>query len=210
MKAGAITALLALSVLASGVEVGLALTEAGLGSHAGSHASLHAARPAPRNSLFQLATRWTSADDAQVTLADQRGKFQVLALVFTRCPSICPTLVKDLQRVEQGLPAEARDRTKFVLVSIDPEHDTPEALRAYRAKMGLDPEHWLLLHGSADEVRELSATLGASYGAGPGQALTHSRLITLLGPSGEILHQRVGLGEPGTLLDLIQTTNTPS
>jgi len=194
--------------LVTAVEVGVALAQVrppSLVAHVNGDAPA-----SEQQSLFQLRTRFTSADGGSVTLADQRGGFQVLALIFTRCPTVCPTLVKDLQRLEQALPEAARDRTKFVLFSIDPEHDTPEVLRSYRDKMGLDPKHFLLLRGTQDQIRELSATLGASYGSGQGQALTHSRLITLLGPEGEILHQRLGLGEPRTFVDLIQTTRTPS
>jgi protein SCO1/2 len=144
-------------------------------------------------SLFQLDAAWTNDNAESVRLSALRGSVAVLAMIFTRCPSACPTLVKELQALQRRLPAEARARTKFVLLSIDPEHDTPAALAEYRSKMGLDSQHWLLLRGSADDVRDVSASLGVSYGQGQGMAIAHSRLVSVLDSEGELVHQQPGV-----------------
>ena len=156
-------------------------------------------------SLFQLDAVWTSDQNRSVRLAALRGSPVVMAMIFTRCPSACPTLVRELQGLQRRLSGEARARTKFVLLSIDPEHDTPAALSAYRSKMGLEPEHWWLLRGSADDVRDVSASLGVSYGQGEGMAAAHSRLLTVLDSEGEILHQQPGVkADPDKLVSVIE------
>ena len=154
------------------------------------------ARPAntgelAERSLYRLDATFQSDENRSLRLAELRGNFQVLALIFTRCPSVCPTLVHELQALEQSMPTAVRDATRFTLVSIDPAHDTPQALSAYRRKLGLSSDHWLLMRGEPDSVRELSALLGFSYSsAGDGMPLAHSKLVTVLNRDGEIIHQQ--------------------
>jgi protein SCO1/2 len=100
--------------------------------------------------------------------------------------------VHDIQAIRDALPAEARAKARFVLVSFDTERDTPAALRAYRAKLGLD-DHWTLLRGSADDVQELAMLLGVKYRREASGDYSHSNLITVLNREGEIAHQREGL-----------------
>jgi protein SCO1/2 len=145
---------------------------------------------APR-SLFRLEASFQNDESRPFQLSELRGKFQVLALIFTRCPSVCPTLVRELLALERGMPSAVSEATRFTLVSIDPAHDTPAALHAYRAKLGLSPDHWLLLRGEPNSVRELSALLGFSYSsADDGMPLAHSKLVTVLNRDGEIIHQQ--------------------
>lgn len=169
---------------------------------------VHAAQPRSgeyrSGSLFQLDAVFTTDAEKSLRLAELRGTVAVVAMIFTRCPAACPTLVKELQGLQRRLSAEALRNTRFVLLSIDPEHDTPAALAEYRAKMGLDTEHWRLLRGSADDVRDVSASLGVSYGAGEG-GVAHSRMLTVLDAEGELAHQQAGVAtDPDKLIFVIE------
>jgi protein SCO1 len=145
-------------------------------------------------SLYRLDEAFLTDSNRPFRLAELRGSFQVLALIFTRCPSVCPTLVHEMQALERAMPAEVSEATRFTLVSIDPAHDTPEALRAYRSKLGLSQAHWTLLRGEPDTVRDLSAILGFSYSSGDGMSLAHSKLVTVLNRDGEVIHQQESVG----------------
>jgi protein SCO1/2 len=165
------------------------------------------ARPAREGSasLHRLRSVWTADDHQRLTLAALEGYYQVLALMFTSCASACPTLVKHIHALDQQLPERIRERTRFVLISIDPERDTPDALRAYRQRMGLDARRWRLLHGAPGDVRELAAVLGFNYGARGGADIAHSRQVTVLNPRGEIIHQRPDAGrDPERLVESIR------
>jgi protein SCO1/2 len=145
---------------------------------------------APR-SLYRLDASFQDDEGRPFRLSALRGNFQVLALVFTRCPSVCPTLVHELSALERKMPSAVGDATRFTLVSIDPAHDTPAVLHAYRAKLDLSPDRFLLLRAEPDSVRELSALLGFSYSsAEDGMPLAHSKLVTVLNREGEIIHQQ--------------------
>ena len=146
-------------------------------------------------SLYALASFWTDDRGRKLRLLDLGGQFQVVALMFTRCPSACPTLVREIQSVERALPKAIRERTRFVLVSIDPDNDTPAVLSDYRRRMQLEGERWTLLTGSAESVRELSAVLGFSFAKDQAEVFSHTRLVTLLDPTGRIIHQQAGMNE---------------
>jgi protein SCO1/2 len=118
-----------------------------------------------------------------------------VALFFTHCEFACPILVNDLQRIEAALPAEARERVDFLLVSIDPTRDTPKRLREFRAEKSLGLQHWTLLTGAEDDVRELAALLGVNYQRDARGQYAHSNLITVLGPDGEVVSQLKGLNQ---------------
>lgn len=144
----------------------------------------------PTRSMYRLSASWMSDDGRSLRLAQLSGHVQVLALIFTRCASVCPTLVKDLQSLEARLPDEQKGRIEFTLITIDPEHDTLDVLRDYRKRMGLDTAHWQLLRGSDAQVRELSAALGFGYSNEPGSPPAHSKLVTVLGRDGSIAYQQ--------------------
>jgi protein SCO1/2 len=150
-------------------------------------------QPVSSASLYQLGSQWTTDGNQKIRLRALQGRVQVLAMIFTRCPSACPTLVKEIKSLAARLPREAATSAHFVLVSIDPDFDTPEALARYREKMDLDVASWTLLRGEAEDVRELAAVLGVSYGKSDGMEIAHSKLITVLESGGQIVHQQTGV-----------------
>ena len=145
-----------------------------------------------KNSLYQIDATFTDDSGKRFALAELRGRPVVLAMFFASCGYACPLTVTDLQALRAKLPAEARDRAAFVLVSFDSVRDTPAALAEYRTQRSLDAS-WVLLHGSDDSVRELAALLGVKYKQESDGAFSHSNLFTVLNAEGEIVHQRLGL-----------------
>lgn len=151
-----------------------------------------AATPFTKNSLYQADAAFTTDAGRAFTLGELRGRPVVLTMFFASCGYACPLLVTDMQAIQGRLSAGLRGQTVFVLVSFDVARDTPEALAKYRASRGLDTQ-WILLHGGDDAVRELAALLGVKYQQDAEGMFSHSNLITILNPQGEIVHQRVGL-----------------
>ncbi len=66
------------------------------------------------------------------TLADFRGKVVVVFFGFTQCPDVCPTSMAELAQVK-ALLGDQGERLQGVFISVDPERDTPEVMRAYMA-----------------------------------------------------------------------------
>ena len=145
-------------------------------------------------SLYTLNATWTSDVGREVKLEVLRGRPQVIALFFTNCEHSCPLIVANMKAIDKALPDGVRGKVDFLLVSIDPERDTPEALHAFRAKHELPTERWTLLRGSTEATRRLAEMSGFNYQPGSPTQYAHSLLISIMDESGAIVFQQVGLG----------------
>ena len=146
-------------------------------------------------SLYQLDSHWTSDVNKKIKLGVFQGRTQVLAMFFASCEYACPILVHDMKRLQESLPPALRHKVNFTLVTFDTERDTPAALQAYRQRHSLSIDHWSLLTGKPDDVRELAALLGVKYQKDSRGQFAHSNVITVLNPSGEIAYQQIGLNK---------------
>ena len=147
-------------------------------------------------SIYQLASTWITQSAQHMRLGDLRGKARVLAMHYTSCEYACPIIISIMQNIEAALEPEVRDRVGFVVVSFDPERDTPAVLKAYSEKMQLDLQHWTLLHGEPEDVLELAVLLGIKFTKDHQGGFAHSNLITVLNKEGEIVHRHTGLHHP--------------
>lgn len=84
---------------------------------------------------------------------DLKGKVYVADFFFTSCPSICPKMTKNLQRVAK----EMKDEEDFKIISftVDPGNDTVEKLKKYAAEHKIDANQWNLLTGDKETIYEL-------------------------------------------------------
>lgn len=155
------------------------------------HAGMAPAAAAPMDgmSLYQLESAWTDQDGATRTLASLKGKPQVIAMVYTNCGSACPRIVGDMKRLEAQFP-----ELGMVLVSIDPERDTPGRLKEFATGSALG-SRWTLLSGSDDAIMELAAVLGVRYRRVSDKDFMHSTIITVLDGDGNMVHRQDVLGE---------------
>ena len=71
------------------------------------------------------------------TLKDFAGKAVVVFFGYTQCPDVCPTALQEMVQAKQLLGADA-DKLQGVFITVDPERDTPELLKAYMANFGSD------------------------------------------------------------------------
>ena len=154
-----------------------------------------ATAPIGERSIYNLDSRWTTDGGRPFRLAELAGRVQLLGMMFTSCPAVCPTFVRELLALDRVLPPSLRQRTHVALVSIDPERDTPETLRRYRGKMGLDGARFTLLRGEASDVRELAQLIGVAFSKTEGAEIAHTRLVTVLDAGGEVVHQQTGVAD---------------
>src|SRR5438067_2357435 len=197
---GTAVAMIVLSAGVSRLDRGMATVPAGVRA---ANASLAAMSD---ESVYQLGSTWTNDRGEPLQLVTLAGSAEVVAMVYTRCTSLCPTLVHDLKSMDRSIHGRSRSRTRYVLVTMDPEHDTPAALAEYRRHMGLEDDRWVLLRGSDADTRELAAVLGFAYGRGDGRNYSHSSLVTVLDRGGRIVHQQTNVGtDPQRAVAAIQS-----
>lgn len=146
-------------------------------------------------SIYNVSSNWKNRFGYQVKLDSLRGKVQVVAMVYTHCEHACPRILADMKRIRDGLSEDVLRSTNFVIVSIDPERDTPERLYNFAEENDLSEQQWTLLNGGQGDILELAALLGVKYKRISESDFTHSNMITVLNKQGEIVHQRKKLGD---------------
>jgi protein SCO1/2 len=88
---------------------------------------------------------------AALRTADLAGRVLIVNFIFTRCPTVCPVTSRKMKRLGAELAGEPA--VMLLSISVDPEHDTPEVLRAFAARYAADPARWRFLTGEAEALR---------------------------------------------------------
>jgi protein SCO1/2 len=102
----------------------------------------------------------TDFDGQPCALADFRGKVVVMFFGYVQCPDVCPTTLSDMRLAKEKLGADG-DRLQILFVSVDPERDTPEVLKAYMT--AFDPDFLGLYAGSPDKLADLAREFRIYY-----------------------------------------------
>jgi protein SCO1/2 len=175
--------LIAALVLGTAIAAGLALAL----RNAGEQATPVAATMLPAGNELP---DFTLVDHAGATVDRTvfAGQWDLVFFGFTNCPDICPATMTVLGQARRELAAEGREPLpRVVLVSVDPERDTPEAMARYIGYFGDDG---LGLTGEMEEIRKLTGALGiffqkagaedSSYG------VDHSTVVLVVDPRGRL------------------------
>lgn len=144
-------------------------------------------------SIYNLPETWTTQNGNDIELKSLRGKVLVMVMIYTSCKAACPRLVADMRNIEKKIPAELKEKVQFILVSIDPEVDTPERLKAFAKENQMDNEQWLFLRSNDEQTREFSAVLAVNYKKISPIDFSHSNIISVFNTEGELAFQQEGL-----------------
>jgi cytochrome oxidase Cu insertion factor (SCO1/SenC/PrrC family) len=143
-------------------------------------ASAHAA-----GLLYQLPYRWVDTDGKRVALSQYQGKPVVLTLAYGACKKICSSSVFAMEQM-QALAERHKAQLQFVIVSLDPEQDTPADWRDLRKTRKLERSNWSILSGNVADTRALAANLGITVWRYH-EHLLHDFGIVLLDERGNIV-----------------------
>ncbi|MGR4869203.1 SCO family protein [Variovorax sp. LARHSF232] len=145
------------------------------------------------------------ANGATRTLADFKGKVVVLFFGYAQCPDVCPTTMTEMTQVKQQLGADA-DKLQVVFVTVDPERDTPEVMKAYMS--AFDPSFVALVPSSTEQLAALAKDFKVYYKKVEGKTPTsysmdHSAASFVYDPQGRLrLYSRYGSGVPAMVSDV--------
>ena len=98
---------------------------------------------------FQL----TNQMGAPVSLASYQGQIWLADIIFTRCPGPCPLMTQTMAGLAKTLTE--KPKVRFVTLTTDPNHDTPEILRQYAANLSADTNRWDFLTGDPATIGKL-------------------------------------------------------
>ena len=102
------------------------------------------------------------------TLADFAGKVVIVFFGYTQCPDVCPTSMQELAEVKRLLGADG-DKLQGLFITLDPERDTPEMLKAY---MGNFDPTFLALHPTPDQLVAIAKDFKIYYKKVDGKTAT--------------------------------------
>jgi protein SCO1/2 len=127
----------------------------------------------------------TNENGETVTRDSLRGQWTFAFVGYTNCPDICPAAMANLRRTDKLLSNEL-PQPDYLLVSADPEHDTPQQLKAYTGFFG---ENFHGLTGDLETLRALATSLSAVFvhRQVDGELLVdHSGHFALINPDGQL------------------------
>jgi protein SCO1 len=135
--------------------------------------------------------------DGRLIHLDQfRGKNLLITFIYTRCPlpNFCPLVTRNFASINRQLSADPKlkGKTHLLCVSFDPEHDTPERLKAYGEEyMGSDAKtvfaNWDFAVSDKHELLEMAKFFDVGITNEPDQTISHTLSTTLVGRDGKVL-----------------------
>ena len=143
------------------------------------------------------AFEFIDQDSTLTTDRDYLGKVYVVEFFFTRCPSICPLMTKNLVDLQK----EFKESKNFGVASfsITPDYDTPSVLKEYAEEYGIENPAWHLMTGDTDEIYQLANKGFNIYAAKnddvPG-GFEHSGLFAVVDKEGYMRSRADSFGNP--------------
>lgn len=98
---------------------------------------------------------FTNQMGKKVSLDDLHGKVLVLNFFFTRCPSICPGLTRNMKKLQNTFQKNP-DIVQFISISIDPEHDSTKQLRKFADRFEVNHDSWWFVTGDKKEIYDFA------------------------------------------------------
>jgi len=124
-----------------------------------------------------------------------KDKITVLAMVYTHCPDICPMTTHNMFLVEEKLTDDLKNKVKFVVISFDPNRDSPAVLKKFAEIRDLSFKSWTLLSGDEQNTKEVMLKFGikaipadSSYDENGELSynVIHTDRISLIDPEGRL------------------------
>jgi protein SCO1 len=124
-----------------------------------------------------------------VSLDDISGSIIIADFIFTRCPSICPILTKNMKELQDAMKMKDSRRridssyVRFISFTVDPQRDTPEVLKHYADKYAVNHDTWWFLTGDKKKIYDYALNelkLGLQDGNGVDSNFIHTDKFVLI------------------------------
>ena len=138
------------------------------------------------------------------SIKDFAGKAVVVFFGYTQCPDVCPVTLTEIAQAKKLLGPDG-DKVQGVLITVDPERDSPEVLKAYVANFGSD---FVALRGTPEQTAAVAKDFKVFFkrvdGKTPGTySMDHSAASYVYDPKGQLrLYTRYGSGPQALAEDL--------
>ncbi len=129
-----------------------------------------------------------TANNEVFRLSEQKGKIILLFFGYTSCPDVCPTTLATFKQVHERLGDDAQ-KVRFVMITADPDRDTPEKVAAYVAQFNSE---FIGLSGSLADLESIWKELGVfvekqNSGSAAGYLVSHTASVYVIDQGGNLL-----------------------
>jgi protein SCO1/2 len=153
---------------------------------------------APLN-FYALPYAFTNDRNETVHLSQWRGKPLILTMEYSNCRFMCTTTFSKMKAI-QDIADQKKIQIDFMVVSLDPKNDTPQAWQQYRISRDVNRSNWHLLTGSETTTKEFANLIGIKYWT-MDEHILHDFKIVRLNAKGEVEKALTDYGdEPDSLL----------
>lgn len=125
---------------------------------------------------------------APYTDADLKGHYSLVFFGFTHCPDMCPMAMTNITTALESMLPQAAEKITPVLISVDPERDTPEVMKAYAANFH---PRLVALTGTPEQTSTAASAFKVYHQVADPAAedymVNHSGFIYLMGPDGQYI-----------------------
>jgi protein SCO1 len=127
-----------------------------------------------------------------VTMADFKGRVLIVNFIYTRCPGPCPAQTSQMAAMRRTMAPALRDKIAIVSITLDPDYDTPQRLKAFADQRGAD---WPFLGGSPVKVNAVKEGFRMESGPGKNQPIDHWVGVYVFDQQGALIRRFSGLSE---------------
>ena len=134
--------------------------------------------------FYSLPYSFTNDQARTVHLSEWRGKPLILTMEYSNCRFMCTTTFSKMKAIQTAAD-QKNIQIDFMIISLDPKNDTPQAWQQYRISRDVDRSNWHLLTGSEATTKEFAALIGIKYWI-MDEHILHDFKIVRLNAQGEI------------------------
>jgi protein SCO1/2 len=127
------------------------------------------------------------------SIRDVRGKVVAVGFTYTSCIDTCPLLTAKMVSVQKKLGSQFGSEVFFITVSMDPEVDRPEVLKAYAQALGSDLRGWAFVTGTEAEIQQVARDYGVFRQKRDDGEVDHTLLTSIIDRSGTVRVQYIGM-----------------
>jgi len=127
------------------------------------------------------------------SIREVRGKVVAIGFTYTSCIDTCPLLTAKMVSVQKKLGSQFGSEVFFITVSMNPEVDRPEVLKAYAQALGSDLRGWAFVTGSEAEIQQVARDYGVFRQKRDDGEVDHTLLTSIIDRNGTVRVQYMGM-----------------
>ena len=140
----------------------------------------------PSQSVYHAQATLTNQHGQRFEWQSLQGKVVVVSMFYGNCHFMCPLILQSARGVHKLVGKDA-DNVSWVMISLDPDHDTPHALSKVAADQHIEGPEWQLASPeNSQQVQLLSSVLNVRYRKLPDGSFNHESALILLDHSGRV------------------------